>query len=113
MKVTVVGLSIVFAVLIILMIVLLLFKVIFYKEAKNKVIEKQPENITSPIPAAAVQSDTASDSDELIAVITAAVAASLGTSESKFKIKSYRRIPNKKPVWNKAGINETINSHIT
>lgn len=111
LKVTVVGLSIVFAVLIVLMIVLVLFRVIFYKEAKNNVNEKQIESVPSPIPQKV--SESKNENDELIAVITAAIAANLGTEESKFKIRSYRRIPNKKPAWNRAGINDTISSHIT
>ena len=113
LKVTVVGLSIVFAVLIVLMIVLMLFKVIFYKEVKVNNNEKQVDNVSAPMPQEIVKNDSISESDELIAVITAAIAASLGTEESKFKIKSYKRVPNKKPIWNRAGIADTINSHIT
>ena len=111
LKVTAVGLSIVFAVLIILMIVLVLFKVIFYKEVKINNSEDQIENVPAPIPPKIPENKP--DNDELIAVITAAIAASLGTEESKFKIKSYKRIPSKKPIWNRAGINDTIDSHIT
>lgn len=100
---TVLGLSIVFAVLIVLMIVLALFKVIFYREPK-----KQPAlAVAEPVQAAAAE-DT--DEDELIAVLTAAVAASLNTSTYNLRIKSYRRTDNKMPAWNKAGLNETINN---
>ena len=48
--------------------------------------------------------------EELIAVLTAAVAASLNTSTYKLQIKSYRRVDGNKSAWNKAGIRETINS---
>ncbi len=100
---TVLGLSIVFAVLIILMIVLALFKVIFYREPKkqNAAVVTAPEEENSA-------EDT--DEDELIAVLTAAVAASLNTSTYNLRIKSYRRTDNKMTAWNKAGVNETINN---
>jgi len=107
--VTGVGLSIVFGVLVILMIVLYLFKLIFYKDpAKTvkatKVEEKKPQ--TTEVKEA--KNDA--DEDELIAVLTAAIAASLNTSTYNLRIKSYRRIENHKPAWNRAGTNETINS---
>ena len=87
---TVIGLAIVFAVLIILMIVLSLFKVIFYKKPKT-----QAAPAAAPAQAAPVEEETADDTDEeeLIAVI-----------------KSYRRTDNKMPAWNKAGVTETINN---
>jgi len=50
------------------------------------------------------------DDEELIAVLTAAVAASLNTSTYKLQIKSYRRVGNSAPAWNQAGLQETINS---
>ena len=95
---TVIGLAIVFAVLIILMIVLSLFKVIFYKKPKT-----QAAPAAAPAQAAPVE-------EELIAVLTAAVAASLNTSTYNLRIKSYRRTDNKMPAWNKAGVTETINN---
>ena len=100
---TVIGLAIVFAVLIILMIVLSLFKVIFYKKPKTQ---------AAPAQAVPVEEETADDTDEeeLIAVLTAAVAASLNTSTYNLRIKSYRRTDNKMPAWNKAGVTETINN---
>lgn len=101
------GLTIVFAVLVILMLVLMLFKVIFYKEDKDD--KKKRTIIEEAAPAAEVVTAPADDS-ELIAVLTAAVAASLQTSTYKLKIMSYRRVDNKRPAWSKAGINENINS---
>lgn len=101
---TVIGLSIVFAVLIILMIVLMLFKVIFYRKPKE---QKTETPVTEPVQTAA---EPEADDEELIAVLTAAVAASLNTSTYNLKIKSYRRTDNKMPAWNKAGVTETINN---
>jgi len=101
---TVIGLAIVFAVLIILMIVLSLFKVIFYKKPKT-----QAAPAAAPAQAAPVEEETADDTDEE-ELLTAAVAASLNTSTYNLRIKSYRRTDNKMPAWNKAGVTETINN---
>jgi hypothetical protein len=48
------------------------------------------------------------DGYELIAVLTAAVAASLKTSAYNLKIRSYRRIPQDTPVWNATARVENI-----
>ena len=109
LKVTGVGLSIVFGVLIILMIVLMLFKVIFYKDPSKKAAPAPAPAPAAPAPVQTAAKDDM-DEDELIAVLTAAVAASLNTSTYKLQIKSYRRVDSKKPAWNRAGVRETINS---
>lgn len=102
---TFIGLAIVFAVLIILMIVLMLFKVIFYKEPAKKAVQTVTAN---EVPVS--EENNTADEEELVAVLTAAVAASLNTSTYNLRIKSYRRTENKMPAWNKAGVTETINN---
>ena len=106
----IIGLSTVFSVLIILMIVITIMKAVFYKDpskSASKVIA--PESASSEIPAKPVKTDEIDDS-ELVAVITAAIAASLNTSTYNLRIKSLRRIDNNQPAWNRAGIRETINN---
>lgn len=106
---TVIGLTIVFSVLIILMLVLMLFKVIFYKDpAKSKAKEAKAE--PQPVAANAAKVNDDMEESELIAILTAAVAASLNTSTYNLQIKSYRRTDNKMPAWNRAGITETISN---
>ena len=111
---TVIGLSIVFGVLIILMIVLMLFKVIFYKDPKKQAAKEAKQvSITAGEdgPTAVYTTDEADmDENELIAVLTAAVAASLNTSTYNLQIKSYRRVDGVKNAWNRAGLTETINN---
>ncbi len=106
LQVTGLGLLIVFSVLVILMIVLYLFKVIFYRDPA-KTAKKAPVQEVAPV-AEAAKDDV--DEEELIAVLTAAVAASLNTSTYNLQIKSYRRVNNNTPAWNKAGVTETINN---
>ena len=105
-EVAAVGLIIVFSVLIILMLVMMLMKVIFYKpESKQK-----PQSAASPAPAPAAQPAQSIDEAELIAVLTAAVAASMNTSTYHLNIKSYRRIDDASPAWNKAGRRDVIDA---
>jgi len=47
---------------------------------------------------------------ELIAVLTAAIAASMNTSAYNLKIKSYKRIHDTIPAWSKAGRADIMNS---
>lgn len=105
LSVTGVGLAIVFAVLVILMLVMMAMKKIFYKDPAKA---KAAAPVAAPAPA--VKAETKVDEGELIAVLTAAIAASLNTSTYNLQIKSYRRIENNKPLWNRAGVSETINS---
>ena len=110
---TVVGLSIVFSVLLILMIVLKLFEKVFYKPQNTNEV-KIPETVKQETvkTADATVVEDSEDEEELIAVLTAAVAASLNTSTYNLRIKSYRRINNNAPAWNKAGLRETIDSRL-
>ena len=51
-----------------------------------------------------------SEDANLIAVIAAAIAATLDTPVSNLKIRSFRRIGNTAPDWNKAGLRDSIDS---
>lgn len=108
---TIIGLMIVFVVLIILMGVLMLFNKIFGKPEKKVTVEQpKPAAPVSAPKAEQIAAAAEKSEEELIAVLTAAVAASLNTSTYNLRIKSYRRIQNNAPAWNKAGIKETIES---
>ncbi len=113
-QVTGIGMLIVFSVLIILMFVLVAMKYVFApKEAKTEKIApaQQPKAKTQqPKAKAKLPAVAAEEDEELIAVLTAAIAASLNTSTYNLNIKSFRRVGNNSPAWNKAGLNETINS---
>lgn len=107
---TAIGLGIVFGVLVVLMLVLILFKVIFYKDPskQKKETEAEQQPVAEVIQAQEVKDET--DEEELIAILTAAVAASLNTSTYNLQIKSYRRVDDRRPSWNKAGLRETISN---
>lgn len=106
--VTVVGLGIVFSILVILMVVLYLFKVIFARQPKTeKTVAAETVVNNEPVAVTAVDEP---DDEELIAVLTAAIAASLNTSTYNLQIKSYRRIRDDRPSWNREGLRENIDS---
>ena len=107
---TIIGLLIVFSVLIILMGVLMLFNKIFGKTEKKATVEQPKPAAPVSVPAVNQTASAEESEEELIAVLTAAIAASLNTPTYKLRIKSYRRIKRNAPVWNKAGIKETIDS---
>ncbi len=92
LSVTLLGILVVFSVLIILMFVLAFMKFFSTEEKKEAKTEKKEEKVTAAIDNIAIKKE---DEDELIAVLAAAIAASLGTSVSSFKIRSYRRLKSK------------------
>lgn len=108
LQVTVIGLAIVFAVLILLMLILMGMKYIFAREGKPQTVQTPVNSQTENIDELNTADDV--DDEELIAVLTAAVAASLNTSTYNLQIKSYRRIGNSSPAWNQAGLRDTIDS---
>jgi hypothetical protein len=77
-----------------------------------------------PVPSAAVQAVNAKPSvqnaqpaknagsdSELVAVLTAAVAAFMDTSADGLVVRSYRRLKPGKPSWNRAGRFEQLNRY--
>ncbi len=106
--VCVIGLATVFAVLMILWGILELMRVIFTPKSSSP---EKKETVSEPAaaPAAAAPAvEESIDDSELVAVLTAAVAASLNTSTYKLNIKSYRQIPSSTPVWNRVSRRENL-----
>lgn len=87
------GMLIVFAALVILMIVLYIMK-LFAKE-ESKVSAKSSGNAPVPAPAQSFE-----DNDEIIVVISAAVAAMSGNDPTKrLRVMSIRRQGSATPLW--------------
>lgn len=101
--VTVLGMGVVFATLIVLSYMLDLLRILFYKEPKAhiQIVEKEP------VPEEAAKEE---NEEELIAVITAAVAASLQTSTHNIVVRNIVRIGDQSPPWNRFGRMEQMNS---
>lgn len=94
------GMGVIFAVLSILWAVLAVFKVIFYKQPKT---EKKPDPakapapapVAAPAPAPASAEPAAADDAELVAVITAAIAAMMDAPQTSFRVVSFKRTARK------------------
>lgn len=118
LKVTVLGMGIVFIALIALIYVIeLLNKVLNASQQKSNKDIKLDEKDNNQLDSASVElSETTAnegiqaetDEEELIAVITAAIAASLNRSTHDIVVRSVKRIPYNSPVWNIAGRNQQI-----
>lgn len=108
--VSVLGILTVFAVLATIMIVLLIMERIFAKNslpkktvAKEKAPEVKPEVKAEAAPV------RKTDDAELVAVITAAIAASLGVPQRNLKIKSFKRVGR---AWTEASRQENIYNNL-
>jgi len=77
-----------------------------------KNIGSEKEEIEVPIkkvdPAVKAEVREKVDDEELIAVIAASIAASLGVRVPEINIKSIKRIPQRTPIWGQAGRQELI-----
>ncbi len=96
---TLMGMGTVFVVLVFISLIIACFKFIniFENKAKTKAQEEAPA--AAPAPAAAVEENLADDL-ELVAVITAAIAASTNSSADGLVVRSIRRAPGAK--WKRA-----------
>lgn len=104
--VTLFGMGIVFLVLIGLWGILAMMKGIFGgKKQQNKTNAAVQSENAAVVPQHNIAAEE--DSDELIAVITAAIAASMG-SQSNIFIKKITRIGDNAPVWGQIGRHEQM-----
>lgn len=112
LPITGLGMGIVFLILMILWGVLELFRIVFYemplkKEAALKAAALK-EAPTSPQENQIQAQQEAEDENELIAVFAAAISSMMGTSANNLMIKSFRKIENNAPVWNRVSRREQL-----
>lgn len=105
--ITALGMGVTFATLIVLSFLLDLLRVIFYKDPnKNKPVEVKKE-IKDDIEEKKIAIDDGANGDEvneeLVAVITAAIASSMNTSTHNIIVKNISRVPDQTPTWGRMG----------
>ncbi len=105
--VTLFSIAMVFIVLIIISIFISMLKN-FDRKKEEPIVVKGNKDIKTDIIKSEEEMDKKPDDEELIAVLSAAVAASLGVSLPQINIKSIKRVSNTSPVWGVAGIQEQI-----
>lgn len=112
-KVVLTGFVVVFAMLILLILIIKIYSTIVQKaqnsgsnrkKGKKNTEEKPAEKPAAPAPVVAAKNVTEGISDEVVAVISAAVATLYGSSE-KAKIKSIKKSSDGgRSAWAKAGV---------
>lgn len=108
--VIVLGMGITFiALMLIWFLTVLMSKFIQRVESKQAITEVKPAVVATP---AAVTTAIVNDEDEseLIAVITAAIAASMNTSMHNIVVTNIRRVPDTTPTWGKLGRSDVMNA---
>jgi sodium pump decarboxylase gamma subunit len=99
--VTVIGMGITFLVLIILSYVLDLFRILAEGPSKKEDdLAEHVEEINPIIEDSNVEDTSSGDDLELVAAITAAIAASMDTTADRLVVRSFRRIGTKTSKWN-------------
>lgn len=120
LKTTLLGMGLVILTLYVLSIILQLSRIVFYpaanvKKAKTRIeapAEVKGENFVNEVIDSKTQSENLQDDSELIAIITAAVAAYLETSTINLKVNSIRQIHQKSPIWAVTSRIENTRNHI-
>lgn len=99
------GIIVVFAVLILIMLVIYAMS-LFSGEKKTK---KAPAPKVEQVAEVEEVVEEATDEGELIAVLTAAVAACMGTSSASVNIRSYKKVSS---AWGNSAKREALNNRI-
>ena len=109
LQVTLIGIGIVFFGLVVLIGLIKLISIATSSLGKKKEPKKAaPQPAPAPAPSPVVEEAPAADDGELIAVITAAIAAMLDDGGA-FVVRKVRRVSTA-PAWSKAGREEQIYS---
>lgn len=107
-QVTLLGMAITFVALMILWGLIIVMGKALNTTKPIKKETKVEKTSSAPAPVPQVDQD-AGESEELVAVITAAIAASLNTSTHNIVVKNIVRIPDPTPAWGQAGRTEQMN----
>jgi len=101
------GMAITFVVLIIIWgLIIAMTKFLNTAQPKKEAVKIAKPSAPAPQPAA---QETVEDSEELIAVITAAIAANLNTATHNIVVKNIVRVPDVTPAWGRAGRLDQMN----
>ncbi len=105
---TVLGMGITF-----LSLVILQFVTAFMEKLSVKKVEEPP---AAPVADAGQKEQEMADNlrqdEELVAVLSAAIAMKMKTSVGNIVIKNIERVEDKSPMWSKAGILEQLNNSV-
>jgi sodium pump decarboxylase gamma subunit len=97
--ITVFSMGVVFATLLIISFILDLFKVVFV-EKKSQEVKKGPQPQTVTATPEPIKTDA---DEELVAVITAAIAAYIGKGTDKLIVRRITPMASQEPIWAQMG----------
>lgn len=104
LQITVLGMGVVFAVLVMLMAIIKVMEKTMYKDPASKTESEKDTAVAKVAEDTTAAEVTGTDTDlELVAVIAAAAAASMGTRPSNLIIRNIVRLPETAPVWSLSG----------
>ncbi len=107
------GMGITFIALILIWMITVLMSSIIRQMEKSQEIKKVP-NVSKPtvVPMSEkpIEQVVNEDEEELVAVISAAIAAALNTSMNNIRVTNIRRVPDNTPTWGKVGRNDVMNA---
>jgi sodium pump decarboxylase gamma subunit len=107
-QVSILGMAVTFIALILLMFLVMIMSKIIHRSKFNK--NEEEEIIEEDLQIQDVMLDD--HFDELLAVMTAAVASLLNTSTQNFVVKNIVRVDDHLPIWSKTGINDQMNTRL-
>lgn len=112
LQVTVLGVIIVLLGLLLLYFAINLMEKFLYQPKKTPTTEVKPAKATPSVPVESKEEQQSADqqeNEELVAVITAAIAASMETSTHNIVVRNIVRTSDTTPAWSRAGRVEQIN----
>ncbi|MEN1760909.1 OadG family protein [Anoxynatronum sibiricum] len=118
LQVTLLGVAIVFVALGMLFIIIKILDTFVHKAESSSAKRKEQKTAASAAKAAPaptpepVAEEKTQDDGELVAVIAAAVAASLHTSTHNIIVRNIVRVPDQAPAWNRLGRMQQINRQL-
>ena len=105
--ITLFSMGLVFITLLAISFILDGFRAVFYKKSPQKKVEKVQQSPVKTVEPTIVE--TEQDDEELIAVITAAIASSLSKSTSDIVVRNIQRVSQNTPTWARVGRQEQFN----
>ncbi len=120
LQVTLLGVAVVFLALASLFIIIMLLEKFIHqaesgaekRKTQKAMATATKETAGKPVTEVPVEDAQEEDSGQLVAVITAAVAASLHTSTHNIIVKNIVRTPDTAPAWNRLGRMQQINQRV-
>lgn len=109
LQVTIFGMSVVFVALILLFLVIKVLENLLYKRDNKEQAPATNNKTATPAEAVAIEASEPQEDEQLVAVIAAAVAASLHTSTHNIIVRNIVRVPDTTPAWGRLSRMQQIN----